>query len=149
MPDFTDLLKPALPDGPSILAEERSRSDVSVEELTRHLLSRDDFHDRQARILIILERDPIFGKARQLNLSRPDRYHLGLARAKKLRRSADQHGWDAKDLEMATYLCDDVSPFMVHSSMFITTVKEQGDERQRAYWLPKINAYEVIGCYAQ
>ncbi|KAI7559257.1 acyl-CoA oxidase [Hortaea werneckii] len=50
---------------------------------------------------------------------------------------------------MAQYLCDDVSPYMVHYSMFITTIREQGDENQRSYWLPKIEAMEVIGCYAQ
>lgn len=33
--------------------------------------------------------------------------------------------------------------------MFITTVREQGDEKQRDYWLPKIESMDVIGCYAQ
>ncbi|KAI7559333.1 hypothetical protein D0864_16373 [Hortaea werneckii] len=50
---------------------------------------------------------------------------------------------------MAQYLCDDVSPYMVHYSMFITTIREQGDENQRSHWLPKIEAMEVMGCYAQ
>lgn len=33
--------------------------------------------------------------------------------------------------------------------MFETTVREQGDAQQREYWLPKIRAWEAIGCYAQ
>lgn len=149
MPDFSDNLSPASPTGPSILAQERGNSDVPTEELSRHLLSRNDFLERQKRILPILQADPLFDKSNQLNLSRPDRYKLGLARAKKLRRYEDQYGWNSDDQSMAQYLCDDVSPYMVHFAMFITTVKEQGDEAQRRYWMPRIEKMEVMGCYAQ
>ncbi|RFU31961.1 hypothetical protein B7463_g4381, partial [Scytalidium lignicola] len=34
-------------------------------------------------------------------------------------------------------------------SMFITTVREQANDAQRAYWMPKIESWEVIGAYAQ
>ena len=149
MPDFTDNLQPAEPSGPTILAKERSQSDVPVKELSEHLLSGNGFLERQARILPFLEKDPLFSKARQQNLSRPERYHLGLARGKKLRRLVDQHNWSEEDHEMAVYLCDDVSPYMVHVEMFITTIEEQGNDEQRAYWLPKVYNWEVIGCYAQ
>lgn len=149
MPDFTDNLKPAQPDGPTILAKERDQSNVPIEELAKHLLSNDDFLGRQERVLRVLEKDPLFNKTKQYNLSRPERYQLGLARAKKLRRYADQHGWDAEDHAMGQYLCDDVSPYMVHFAMFATTVREQGDDEQRAYWLPSIDSMKTIGCYAQ
>ena len=148
MPDFTDNLKPAT-DGSTILAKERSQSDVPEDELAKHLLSRNDFLGRQQRILRILEKDPLFNKSKQMNLSRPERYHLGLARAKKLRRYVDQHGWDAEDHSMGEYLSDDVSPFMVHYAMFVTTVREQGSDEQKAYWMPKIERMEAVGCYAQ
>jgi len=145
MPDFTDKLKPASPGGDAILARERGASNVPIQELSEHLLSRDGFLSRQERILRVLEKDPLFRKSKQMNLSRPERYHLGLARAKKLKRLADQHQWDAEDLSMAQYLCDDVSPYMVHYAMFVTTIKEQGDEKQRAYWMPKVETMDVIG----
>jgi acyl-CoA oxidase len=149
MPDFTDNLKPASPDGPKILSRERSQSNVPEEELSKHLLSRDGFLERQQRILKILEKDPLFKKVKQFNLSRPERYQLGLARAKKLRRYEDQYGWDGLDVSMAQYLCDDVSPLMVHYAMFVTTVREQASEEQRKYWMPRIENMEVVGCYAQ
>lgn len=149
MPDFTDNLKPASPDGATILARERSQSNVPEQELSKHLLSRDDFQGRQQKILKILEKDPLFKKTKQFNLSRPERYQLGLARAKKLRRYEDQYGWNSQDVSMAQYLCDDVSPFMVHYAMFVTTVREQASEEQRKYWMPKIEKMEVVGCYAQ
>ncbi|KAI6798833.1 acyl-CoA oxidase [Hortaea werneckii] len=149
MPDFTDFLKPATPDGPALLAKERQQSDVPVDQVAEHLFSGNDFLKRQQRMLRVLENDKLFQKTKQQNLSRPERYQLGLARAKQLRRYADQYRWGGEDLDMAQYLCDDVSPYMVHYSMFITTIREQGDENQRSYWLPKIEAMEVIGCYAQ
>jgi len=149
MPDFTDKLRPAEPSGPSILSKEREQSNVPLKELSEHLLSHDGFLERQARILPILENDPLFSKAKQQNLSRPERYHLGLARGKKLRRLFNQNGWSEEDHAMAAYLCDDVSPYMVHVDMFITTIEEQGNDEQRDHWLPRVNAWEVIGCYAQ
>ncbi|EME48677.1 hypothetical protein DOTSEDRAFT_67648 [Dothistroma septosporum NZE10] len=149
MPDFSDNLLPASPTGPEILSKERGQSDVPIDELSRHLLARNDFLPRQSRVLPILEKDPLFRKVKQMNLSRPERYQLGLARGKKLRRYIDQHAWDEEDFRMAEYLCDDVSPFMVHESMFPTTIREQGDEEQRKYWLPRIERWEVVGCYAQ
>ncbi|KAK3719470.1 hypothetical protein LTR37_004328 [Vermiconidia calcicola] len=149
MRDFTDDLKPASPHGTTILTNERSQSDVPEDELAEHLLSRNDFLGRQKRILRVLEKDPLFEKVKQFNLSRPERYQLGLARAKKIRRYEDQYRWDDEDRSMAQYLCDDVTPYMVHYAMFVTTIREQGSEEQRAYWMPKVESMEVIGCYAQ
>lgn len=38
---------------------------------------------------------------------------------------------------------------MLHMSMFVTTVREQGSDEQRAYWLPLIEKWKIIGAYAQ
>jgi acyl-CoA oxidase len=149
MPDFTDKLKPADPLGPSVLSRERNASNIPVQELAKHLLSRNGFLQRQARILPILQKETLFRKIKQSNLSRPERYHLGLARTKKLRRLADQYQWNEDDQDMATYLVDDVSPYMVHSTMFITTMREQGNKEQQRKWLPRMLDWEIIGCYAQ
>jgi acyl-CoA oxidase len=149
MPDFTDNLKPAPPDGPTILANERFGSKLSADELANHLLSRDDFLKRQEKIVKILESMPVFSKKGQSNLSRPERYHLGLARAKALRRLFVKHGWDENDYRMAEYLVDEMSPYHLTMTMFVTSVREQGDEAQRKYWLPKIENFDIIGAYAQ
>jgi acyl-CoA oxidase len=148
MPDFTDNLKPSY-DGSAILQAERDNSSISVVELSKHLLSRDDFLDRQDRIVPILSSEPLFSKTQQLNLSRPDRYHLGLARAKALRRLVKKHGWDHEDYRMAEYLTDEMSPYHLHMTMFATTVREQGSEEQRRYWMPLIESWKILGAYAQ
>ena len=90
MPDFTDKLKPQY-DGAAIIAKERQRSQINVDELSNHLFSRDGFLERQSLVLNHLEHDPLFSKANNLNYSRPLRFKIGLARTKKLRRLASQH----------------------------------------------------------
>ncbi|KAF1993754.1 acyl-CoA oxidase [Amniculicola lignicola CBS 123094] len=148
MSDFTSSLKPRY-DGPATLAAERNGSSINIPELSKHLLSRDGFLSRQEKVLQVLKRDRLFSKDQQLNLSRPDRYHLGLARAKAIQRIVRREGWDHEDYKMAEYLVDEMSPFHLHMSMFVTTVREQGSEEQKAYWMPQILNYDIIGCYAQ
>lgn len=149
MPDFTDKLRPSQPDGPTTLAHERGQSKISVDELGRHLLSSDGFLERQARVLSIVQREPILSKEKQQNLSRPERFKLGLARAKLLRRLAGKHQWSHDDYKMAEYLVDDVSPYLLHMEMFVTTIREQASEAQRAYWMPLIESWKIVGAYAQ
>ncbi|KAJ5916641.1 hypothetical protein N7504_000656 [Penicillium tannophilum] len=149
MPDFTDKLRPSQPDGPTTLAREREQSSISTEELGNHLLFSDGFLERQARILPIVQREPLLAKDKQQNLSRPERFKLGLARAKLLRRLVDQHQWNHEDYKMAEYLVSDVSPYFLHLEMFITTIREQANEAQRAYWMPLIESWKIIGAYAQ
>lgn len=100
MPDFTDNLKPAEPSGAQALAEQRAGSNVPVRELAQHLMSQDGFLERQERVLKQVLKEPLLDKSTQQQLSRPERYKLGLARAKLLRRMADRIGWDHEDHKM-------------------------------------------------
>ena len=149
MGDFTGNLRPADPQGPDILTQERAGSNVNIDQLAKHLLSRNDFFNRQKKILSILEPIPIFCKKNQLNMARPDRYHLGLARAKTLRRLSLKHGWDRDDYVMADYLMDEMGPYALQATMFATSIREQCNDEQKAYWLPKVENWEIIGCYGQ
>ena len=149
MTDFTGQLRPQAPDGPEVLAEQRSRSKLNVDQLAEHLLFRENFLERQKRVLPVLQSHVIFSKKNQLNLARPDRYHLGLARAKAVRRLSIKHGWDNEDFKMAEYLVDEVSPFHLQHTMFATSIREQSNEKQKAYWQPKVDDWEIIGCYGQ
>jgi acyl-CoA oxidase len=149
MPDFTDTLRPAQPSGPKSLARERANSPLAIDQLSTHLLGGDGLLSRQRKVLPILLSEPLFSKSTQQNLSRPERYKLGLARGKLLRRLADKHAWTPEEHETAEYLVDDVSPYMLHMGMFVTTIREQASEEQRAYWLPLIEGWRIIGAYAQ
>ncbi|OCT44470.1 Peroxisomal acyl-coenzyme A oxidase 1 [Cladophialophora carrionii] len=146
--DFTDRLKPAEPSGPDTLRQERAGSKIDVKPLSTFLLG-PDFLQAQEQALSILTDDKLFSKAAQANLSRPERYMLGLARAKKLRRLADQHKWTDDTYEIVKYLVDDVSPYTLHTTMFRQTLREQASDAQQAYWLPRHGRWEIIGAYAQ
>ncbi|KAL1959813.1 hypothetical protein VTO42DRAFT_958 [Malbranchea cinnamomea] len=147
-PDFSAALKPAPPDGATILANERARSSLDVDDLAHRLLT-PAYLERQERVLKELLKEPVFRKSNQANLSRPDRYKLGLARGKKIRQLKEKLGWDDEDYKMAANLVDDVLPYHLHTAMFVTTVSQQGNDAQRAYWMPKIESWEIIGAYAQ
>lgn len=117
MRDFTDQLQPAH-DGTATLQAERDSSDIGVPQLAKHLLDRDGFLERQERVLKVLSKEKLFKKSQQLNLSRPERYHLGLARAKAIQRLSRKEGWDSADYQIAEYLNDEMSPYFLHMSMF-------------------------------
>lgn len=117
MPDFTDNLTPRY-DGAATLQAERNGSAIDAEELAKHLLSRDGFLERQAKVLKVLSKEKLFSKEQQMNLSRPERYHLGLARAKAIQRIVRREGWDHEDYKICEYLNDEMSPYHLHMTMF-------------------------------
>jgi acyl-CoA oxidase len=135
-------------DGASIIAAERAKSNINIAKLSETLFGK-EYLSRQARVVKILESEPIFSKAQQANLSRPDRYALGLARGKKMRALMDEHSWSQEDLLMAEYLTDEINPFHLHLSLFANAMREQCSPEQAAYWIPKMDEWEVIGAYAQ
>lgn len=116
---FVSTLAPRYP-GDAILGAERAASGLDSAALSRHLLVRDNFLARQERVLNVLRAERLFRKEYVMNLSRPERYHLGLARAKAIRRLGKKHDWDHDDYNMAEYLNDEPSPFFLHMTMFGT-----------------------------
>ncbi len=146
--DFTRRLKPAPPDGATTINQEREQSDVDADQLGQYLHGK-IYLQRQQRILAIIIKEKLFDKSQQANLSRPDRYKLGLARGKRLRQLQDFHGWDDEDFLMAEYLVDDVQPYHLHISLFTAAIREQSNDEQREYWMPKVASWEIVGAYAQ
>jgi acyl-CoA oxidase len=147
--DFASSLNPHPDaDGTKILTSERCRSDVHTSELSIHLFGT-EYLERQSRVLRIISQEEVFSKTAQANLSRPDRYKVGLARGKRMRQLMDTHKWNDQDLLMAEYLVDDIQPYHLHMSLFTAAMREQCSPEQQTYWMPKITSWEVIGAYAQ
>ena len=90
-----------------------------------------------------------FQKTNLLNLARPDRLHLGLARATELRRISQRHQWSLEDDRIAEYLFDEVSLHASSNTMFTASLREQGTDEQRACWMPKVDNWENTGTYGQ
>lgn len=146
--NWVDQLKPGGPSGPSSLAAERAGSAVDTDALANHLLGT-GYLERQERVLGIICQDKLFEKHAVPNLSRPDRYLLGLARGKRMRQLQDKHGWSDDDHEMAKFLVDEISPYQLNSSMFRQTLHEQTNDAQRAYWYKRCIDWDIVGAYAQ
>lgn len=146
--NWEDQLKPGGPSGPASLAAERSGSAVDTDALANHLLG-PEYLERQERILGLLTKDKLFSKQAVPNLSRPDRYLLGLARGKRMRQLHVKHGWTDEDHEMAKFLVDEISPYQLNVTMFRQTLHEQTSDAQRDYWFKRCHDWEVVGAYAQ
>ena len=146
--NWVDNLKPASPDGATSLAAERAGSNVDVDALAEHLLG-SQYLEQQERIVSILQSEKLFSKAQIQNLSRPERYAVGLARGKRMRQLQIQHGWSDEEHEMAKMLTDEVSPYQLHNTMFRQTLREQTTDEQREYWLKECEEWNIVGAYSQ
>lgn len=146
--DWVDRLVPGGPSGPQSIAAERARSAVDTDALADHIMG-PEYLARQQRILDVLTKDKLFSKENVYNLSRPDRYKLGLARGKRMRQLHNALRWSDEDHDMAKFLVDEISPYQVHTTMFQQTLREQTTDAQRAEWLKAAEDWDIIGAYAQ
>lgn len=148
IPDWVKKLKPAEPQGSHLLQQEREGSELKVDELSVFLFTRDRL-ERQERILNILRAGKVFDKSQNYFEGRIGRIQAALARAKALQQLSLKHGWSQEEYEMANELISEPTPYGLHASMFLVTLREQGTPEQHKLFLEKAEKYENIGCYAQ
>ncbi|KAI9155698.1 Peroxisomal acyl-coenzyme A oxidase 1 [Paramyrothecium foliicola] len=147
-PDWVKALKPSGPQGSELLEQERAKSNLNVDQLAAFLFTQDVL-DRNAKILEILQAEPVFDKSQNYFRGRTDRIEAALARAKALRRLSVKHNWSQEDYQAANELISEPTPYGLHASMFLKTLQEQGTPEQHKLFLKKAENYEYIGCYAQ
>lgn len=147
-PDWVKALKPSGPQGSELLAQERAKSNLNIDQLADYLFTKEELAKR-ARILQILQSEPVFDKSQNYFRGRTSRMEAALARGKKLRQLSVQHGWDEREYFIANELIAEPGPYGLHAGMFLKTLKEQGTPEQHKLFLEKAEKYEYIGCYAQ
>ncbi|KAI9849352.1 MAG: fatty-acyl coenzyme A oxidase [Sclerophora amabilis] len=147
-PDWVKALKPASPQGTDVLKDERAKSSLDVDSLSNFLFSKEVLA-RQDNILKILQSEKVFEKSQNYFDGRVERFQTSLARAKRLQRLQVQHGWSHDDYVTANMLLSEPTPYGLHASMFLTTLRDQGTEEQHDLFLGKAEKYQYIGCYAQ
>ncbi|BFZ63374.1 hypothetical protein YB2330_004496 [Saitoella coloradoensis] len=145
---FPSHLKPADPQGPDVLARERSKATFSIPKLTEYIYGR-EWLARRDKILAILEDDPIMDKTPNYYLGRGERIRLALARAKRATQLAKDLNWTDEEAQMADWLVDEAHPYHLHKSMYLMTLRGQGTPEQHEKFLDPSENYELIGCYAQ
>ena len=117
-PSWVNELSPSAPQGSELLAKERARSNLSVEQLSEFLHTKDVLR-RQDKILKILKSEKAFEKSQNYFSGREARFITALARAKRLQQLATRHGWTQDDYQMATELISEPGPYGLHASMFL------------------------------
>ncbi|KAM5431451.1 putative acyl-CoA oxidase [Microsporum ferrugineum] len=147
-PDWVKKLTPSGPQGSELLKHERDQSNVSVEKLAE-LLHTKEVLERQDRILSIIQNEEVFDKSQNHSLGRVDRIQRSLAKAKRLEQLKRQYNWSEDDFLMANSLISEPTPYGLHASMFLVTLRNQGTPEQHKLFLEPAERYEIIGCYAQ
>jgi acyl-CoA oxidase len=147
-PDWVKALTPSGPQGSELLEQERAKSNLNVDQLSAFLFTQAVL-DRNARILDILQADPVFDKSQNYFRGRTERIEVALARGKALRRLSVKHNWSNEEYQAANDLISEPTPYGLHASMFLKTLQEQGAPAQHELFLKKAENYEYIGCYAQ
>ncbi|CCT67939.1 related to POX1-acyl-CoA oxidase [Fusarium fujikuroi] len=147
-PDWVKALKPSGPQGSELLAQERAKSDINVDQLAEFLFTKEVL-ERNDKILKLLQADPVFDKEQNYFRGRTDRLEAALARGKALRRLSVKHNWNDEEHHAANDLISEPTPYGLHATMFLKTLEEQGTPAQHKLFLEKARNYEIIGCYAQ
>jgi acyl-CoA oxidase len=147
-PEWVKALKPSGPQGSELLQQERAKSNLNVDQLADFMFTR-EILQRNERILNILQADPVFDKSQNYFRGRTSRIEAALARGKRLQQLQVQHKWTKEEYQAANDLISEPTPYGLHASMFLVTLREQGTPQQHKLFLEKAEAYKIIGCYAQ
>ncbi|KAG9999533.1 acyl-CoA oxidase, partial [Aureobasidium melanogenum] len=147
-PQWVKDLKPAGVQGTELLSQERAKSNVNVDALSTFLFTQEGI-DRKQKILKILQQEKVFDKSQNYFAGRIDRFETALARAKRLRQLQVKHSWTDQDKLVANELISEPGPYGLHESMFLITLRDQGNPEQHEKFLKPARNYEYIGCYAQ
>ena len=147
-PDWVKALKPSGPQGSELLQQERDNSDLNVNQLSEFMFTKEVLQ-RQKKLLGILQNDQVFDKSQNYFRGRSSRIEAALARGKRLRQLQVQKNWSKEEYQMANELVSEPTPYGLHATMFLVTLREQGTPEQQKLFLEKAERYEYIGCYAQ
>lgn len=148
VPQWVRDLKPSGPQGTELINQERNKSGLDVERLSNFLFTK-AHRQRRNEILKILQSERIFDKSQNYFAGRVDRFETALARAKRLRQLYVQHGWDDNDKQLANDLTSEPTPYGLHESMFLITLRDQTTPEQKKKFYEPASEYKYIGCYAQ
>ncbi|KAL1867617.1 hypothetical protein Plec18167_008617 [Paecilomyces lecythidis] len=147
-PSWVQALKPAGPQGSELLQKERAQSNIPVDKLAELIHSKPVL-ERQQKIVSQFKSDPVFDKTQNYSLGRVERIQRALAKGKRLQQLAVQNKWSAEEYYAASDLVGEPTPYALHATMFLVTLREQGTPEQHKLFLQRAEKYEIVGCYAQ
>lgn len=142
VPSWVKELKPSGPQGSELLAAEREKSTIPVNQLSEFLFTKEKLQ-RKENILKILESEPVFDKSQNYFSGRVERFERALARAKRLQKVRLEHNWSEEDFFMANDLISEPGPYGLHEGMFLVCWLEIHRVRNAPHmpflvWEPKL-----------
>ncbi|RLN72274.1 hypothetical protein BBJ28_00026711, partial [Nothophytophthora sp. Chile5] len=97
-----------------------------------------------------IEQHPVLSDRDMAFRNHTERYNFGLKKVSHFVRLIRELGiTDTKEQYIMYGALGEPLCIDVHNSMFIPTLENQGDEAQRAKWLPLAKSYKIFGAYAQ
>ncbi|KAI9259492.1 acyl-CoA dehydrogenase/oxidase C-terminal [Phascolomyces articulosus] len=141
-------IPPKGPNGDLLLAAERAKATFDVKSLTK-IMYTEQYLKKMDKVLDVLENDPAFDKSDRYHHSRPEKIAASLWKDKRLIELTKEHNWDEEEVGIANFLYDMSTPFTLHYSMFIPTLKNQTTDEQKKLFLERALKHHIIGCYAQ
>ncbi|KAG6614494.1 acyl-CoA dehydrogenase/oxidase [Phytophthora cinnamomi] len=135
---------------PLLLKKERANGDIDPAVLTTVLRDGAVANDRRKQLVAMVERHPVLSDRDMMFRNHTQRYTFGLKKVAHFVQFLKDQQIADRDEQGVVYgalgepLCIDV-----HNSMFVPTLENQGDDEQRAKWLPLAKSYKILGAYAQ
>ncbi|GAA5838965.1 hypothetical protein JCM11251_007841 [Rhodosporidiobolus azoricus] len=136
------------------LSSARATASLSPTSLHSFLLSRFSSHasvspSTRARIVGLLEKDPVFSKRERSYLARKDSLKRGMGLAKRLLELKKEQRWTREEYLTALELVDEPIGLNLHEIAFTPVIASQASDEQQAEWLPKCLNHQILGCYLQ
>ncbi|GAQ05876.1 peroxisomal acyl-coenzyme A oxidase 1 [Aspergillus lentulus] len=147
-PEWVKALTPSSPQGTDLLKQERAQSNVEVDKLAEFLHTK-AFLEKQQRFLELLSSEKVFDKSQMHSQGRPERIQRALAKGKRLQQLKEKYNWSTEDYHFASEMIGEPTPYGLHASMFLVTLREQCTPEQKKLFLEPAEKYQIIGCYAQ
>ncbi|GFF24154.1 putative peroxisomal acyl-coenzyme A oxidase 1.2 [Aspergillus udagawae] len=147
-PEWVKALTPSSPQGTDLLKQERAQSNVEVDKLAEFLHTK-AFLEKQQRFLELLSSEKVFDKSQMHAQGRTERIQRALAKGKRLQQLKEKYNWSTEDFHFASEMIGEPTPYGLHASMFLVTLREQSTPEQKKLFLEPAEKYQIIGCYAQ
>ncbi|KAE9027802.1 Peroxisomal acyl-coenzyme A oxidase 1 [Phytophthora rubi] len=135
---------------PLLLKKERANGDISPTVLSNILRDGQVANDRRKQLVALVERHPILSDRDMMFRNHTQRYEFGLKKVSHfVQFLKDENIVDRVEQSVVYAALGEPLCIDVHRSMFVPTLENQGDDAQRAKWLPLAKSYKILGAYAQ
>uniref|UniRef100_M4C1G3 Acyl-coenzyme A oxidase n=1 Tax=Hyaloperonospora arabidopsidis (strain Emoy2) TaxID=559515 RepID=M4C1G3_HYAAE len=135
---------------PRLLLKERANGDIDPNVLTNILRGGKVANDRRKHLIQTIASHPVLSDRDMMFRNHTERYEFGLKKAFYYVKLLQEGNYsDEEDQKILYKALGEPLGVDVHRAMFIPTLENQGDESQRAKWLPLAKQYKILGAYAQ